>query len=180
MEEIKIVIQPIPNDIQNLITNGISMDNIYGNILFSKLINNIYTYSDYKENDGFIYYSKNEYKLKRNKNGVYLKKTSSSGLTFNKQTNKLSIWFGKSIQSVMGLIEYKYAWCEKYTINIITNSILAKMLCNKISNNYQIIQQYAKLNRINIKTSIIYKMLKENLISMPTVQDSIETYGKIL
>jgi hypothetical protein len=108
------------------------------------------------ESDTHVYWSSTTHTPKWNpKSGVYLKKDSDSGCTYDKTTKKFKFWFGKQImfgkpdiyQDMCKYFGAEWFLNEKPGLrSSTTNSVFAKVLLGKITNRQDLIKAIIKTN----------------------------------
>lgn len=122
------------------------------------------------ETDTHVYWSSTMHAPKWNpKSGIYLKKDSDSGCTYDKTTKKFKFWFGKQI--IFGKPDMYHDMCkyfgadwflnEKQSLrSSTTNSVFAKVLLGKITTTDELIKSIIKTNPMlrnyNLDTNKIY------------------------
>lgn len=108
------------------------------------------------ETDTHVYWASTTHIPKWNpKTGIYLKKDTDSGCTYDKATKKFKFWYGKQIMygkpdMYQDMCNYFGAgWFLKETHGLrssTTNSVFAKILLGKITNRYELIKSAIKTN----------------------------------
>jgi hypothetical protein len=122
------------------------------------------------ETDTHVYWSSTMHAPKWNpKSGIYLKKDSDSGCTYDKTTKKFKFWFGKQI--IFGKPEMYQDMCKYFGAewflsetqglrSSTTNSVFAKVLLGKITTTDELIKSIIKTNPMlrnyNLDTNKIY------------------------
>jgi hypothetical protein len=108
------------------------------------------------ETDTHVYWSSTMHAPKWNpKSGIYLKKDSDSGCTYDKTTKKFKFWFGKQI--IFGKPDVYQDMCKYFGAewfltetqglrSSTTNSVFAKVLLGKITNTTELIKAIIKSN----------------------------------
>lgn len=108
------------------------------------------------ETDTHVYWASTTHVPKWNpKTGIYLKKDTDSGCTYDKTTKKFKFWYGKQIMfgkpdMYQDMCKYFGAeWFLNETHGLrssTTNSVFAKILLGKITNRYELIRSVIKTN----------------------------------
>ena len=108
------------------------------------------------ETDTHVYWSSTTHIPKWNtKSGIYLKKDTDSGCTYDKTTKKFKFWYGKQIMygkpdMYQDMCKYFGAeWFLSETHGLrssTTNSVFAKVLLGKITNRDELIKSIIKTN----------------------------------
>ena len=108
------------------------------------------------ETDTHVYWSSTTHIPKWNpKSGIYLRKDTDSGCTYDKTTKKFKFWYGKQIMfgkpdMYQDMCKYFGAeWFLNETHGLrssTTNSVFAKILLGKITNRYELIRSAVKTN----------------------------------
>ena len=94
---------------------------------------------DVLEKEDKIHFRELQYTPKFGKT-LYLQKVSQKGLTFNKTTKKLQVWFGSSIDKLFYIDDFlkslKKEWVinENFSKGWLTKTVLEKILSGKITN----------------------------------------------
>ena len=123
------------------------------------------------ESDTHIYWTVNNCAPKWNKKtGLYLKRDSVSGCTYDKATKKFKWWFGKHATVQMPNIVtdmcnyFKAEWFNNVPQGLkisTTNSTLSKVLQGKVTNPRDLIKAIVKVNPtmqgMNISTELLWK-----------------------
>lgn len=111
------------------------------------------------------YFGSTTFKLNKNKSSYYLKVKSRTGLSF--KSNKLSIWYGRSIDNFPYLDELfkimNWNFIEKNSNGYITKGILEKLFKGKITNSRDILKEYAKSVRLKASTELLYQAVNKGL-----------------
>ena len=108
------------------------------------------------ETDTHVYWSSTTHIPKWNpKSGIYLRKDTDSGCTYDKTTKKFKFWYGKQIMygkpdMYQDMCKYFGAeWFLNETHGLrssTTNSVFAKILLGKITNRYELVKSIIKTN----------------------------------
>ena len=138
------------------------------NYRYSKIINSslkeFETVSLFQRNDD-IYFSCTNFTIGKNKNSYYLRPLNKSGLSY--KSNKLSIWFGKSVENIPHIDKLyemmNWNFIENCCKGYITKSILEKLFKGKITNSREILSNYAKSVRLKASTEWLYRAVKLGL-----------------
>jgi hypothetical protein len=108
------------------------------------------------ETDTHVYWSSTTHAPKWNpKSGVYLRKDTDSGCTYDKTTKKFKFWYGKQI--MFGKPDMYQDMCKYFNAEWFlnephglrgstTNSVFAKILLGKITNRDELIKSIIKTN----------------------------------
>lgn len=123
------------------------------------------------ESDTHIYWAVNACTPKWNKiSGLYLKRDSAAGCTYDKATKKFKWWYGKhAVINMPNLVKdmcayFKSEWFNNAPQGLqisTTNATLSKVLLGKITNPRDLIKSIIKVNptmrSMNISTELLWK-----------------------
>jgi hypothetical protein len=139
---------------------------------FSFFKGSLYTWTEdtRAESDTHIYWASNHCKPKwNNKTGLYLKRDSTFGCTYDKVKKTFKWWFGKQATTTGGLIlsdmcnYFKVEWFNSIPVglqNSTTNTNMNKVLLGKITNPRDLIKAIVKTNPtlrgMNISTELVW------------------------
>jgi hypothetical protein len=145
---------------------------------FSFFKGSLYTWTEdtRAESDTHIYWASNHCKPKwNNKTGLYLKRDSVFGCTYEKATKKFKWWFGKQATVNGTLIVadmcnyFKTEWFNSIPVGLrlsTTNTNMNKVLLGKITNPRDLIKAIIKTNPtmrgMNISTELVWDYLNKN------------------
>jgi hypothetical protein len=145
---------------------------------FSFFKGSLYTWTEdtRAESDTHIYWASNHCKPKwNNKTGLYLKRDSTFGCTYDKVKKTFKWWFGKQATTNGTLIlgdmcnYFKVEWFNSIPVglqNSTTNSTLDKVLKGKITNPRDLIKAIIKTNPtlrgMNISTELVWDYANKN------------------
>lgn len=129
------------------------------------------------ESDTHVYWAVNVCDPKWNKtSGLYLKRNSVAGCTYDKATKKFKWWYGKHAVMVMSNIVtdmcnyFKTEWftnAPKGLIASTTNGTLSKVLLGKVTNPRDHIKAIIKVNPtlrgMNISTELLWKYCNKSI-----------------
>ena len=129
------------------------------------------------ESDTHVYWASNHCCPKwNNKTGLYLKRDSAFGCTYEKATKKFKWWYGKQAVAngpviVMDMCKYfKAEWFINSPVglqNSTTNSTLSKVLTGKITNPRDLIKGIVKTNPtmrgMNISTELLWEFVNKRM-----------------
>jgi hypothetical protein len=135
----------------------------------------VWTEDTRAESDTHIYWASNHCKPKwNNKTGLYLKRDSTFGCTYEKAT-KFKWWFGKQATTIGSLIlsdmcnYFRVEWFNSIPVglqNSTTNTNMNKVLLGKITNPRDLIKAIIKTNPtmrgMNISTELVWDYLNKN------------------
>jgi len=112
-------------------------------------------YYNRKETDTHIYWSQVSKKPKMYTGKLFYKHTNDHGITYDKKTKTLKIWFGHSYYKVPNILiddvykKFKINWVKKldttYT-SLINNTIFKNIVKGKITNKKELCQAYLKVS----------------------------------
>ena len=133
---------------------------------------NVYSWAESTraETDTHVYWANNTCSPKWNKKGgLYLKKVSGSGCTYDKTKKTFKFWFGKQVNHDMSVIPtdmcnyFKTEWFNNIPVGLkvsTTNSTMKKVLLGKITNPRDLIKAIVKANPtlrdMNISTELLW------------------------
>jgi hypothetical protein len=145
---------------------------------FSFFKGSLYTWEENTraESDTHIYWVSNHCKPKwNNKTGLYLKRDSTFGCTYEKATKKFKWWFGKQATVNGTLIVadmcnyFKTEWFNSIPVGLrlsTTNTNMNKVLLGKITNPRDLIKAIVKTNPtlrgMNISTELVWDYVNKN------------------
>lgn len=151
---------------------------------FKFFANSVYGWveSTRAETDTHVYWATNTCTPKWNKKtGVYLKKSASSGCTYDKAKKTFKFWYGKQVNHDSGVIPadmcnyFKVEWFNNIPAGLklsTTNSNMKKVFLGKITNPRDLIKAIVKANPtlrgMNISTELLWDYC--NLNSGCTIQ----------
>lgn len=143
-------------------------ESIYKNIIYFKDISNhSFPESNIFLKDDKIHYSFRNVAVKKKGNKYYTKQTNKQGFTLD--NGKLSIWFGKSIETITGIEDvfehFGYNWLDNRLMPYITKSIAEKIFKGKITNNKDIIKAYIKVMRLDVSPQVMLDMVLTSYIT---------------
>ncbi len=129
------------------------------------------------ESDTHVYWAVNVCEPKWNKtSGLYLKRKTVAGCTYDKATKKFKWWYGKHAVMVMSNIVkdmcnyFKTEWFSNAPQGLIastTNGTLSKVLLGKVTNPRDLIKAIIKVNPtmrgMNISTELLWKYCNNRL-----------------
>ena len=128
------------------------------------------------ESDTHIYWASNHCKPKwNNKTGLYLKRDSVFGCTYEKATKKFKWWFGKqaTVNGTLIVVDmcnyFKTEWFNSIPVGLrlsTTNTNMNKVLLGKITNPRDLIKAIVKTNPtlrgMNISTELVWDYINKN------------------
>ena len=128
------------------------------------------------ESDTHIYWASNHCKPKwNNKTGLYLKRDSVFGCTYEKATKKFKWWFGKqaTVNGTLIVVDmcnyFKTEWFNSIPVGLrlsTTNTNMNKVLLGKITNPRDLIKAIIKTNPtlrgMNISTELVWDYINKN------------------
>ncbi len=122
--------------------------------------------SNYSEDDNKICYSESQVSLKMGA-ALYLYRTSKKGFTYDKQTKKITMWFGSIILKMIQLDKFLIAINKEWTVNEgfsewITKTLLEHILSNKITNPKQACKFILKQSRIECSIESLRYYIKRH------------------
>ena len=191
MEKRRIVLHDIDDSIKEFLNEPRSVSK---NIKYYNSFSGRSTeYRDLYEDDEKLCVGSTYYKLKRNGFAYYLKKSVKHGFTYNKKTQKVSFWYGASVNNCAFIIkEYfnheksKYEWFlkTKNLENFLTKTGLEKMISGKITNPLDYCRHYLKINKIKASPKLFYLMMingfieRGQLFQIKTAVKNVDNYFK--
>jgi len=136
----------------------------------------VWTEDTRAESDTHIYWASNHCKPKWNKKtGLYLKRDSNFGCTYEKATKKFKWWFGKqgTVNGTLIVADmcnyFKTEWFNSIPVGLrlsTTNTNMNKVLLGKITNPRDLIKAIIKTNPtmrgMNISTELVWDYVNKN------------------
>lgn len=127
---------------------------------------NYYEYVTRAENEEFIYIAIRGQKLKYNNKKFYTTSNNTTGISYNKTTKKLKLWFGKQYYALPPY--FRNILCDEFNLPYFTesisalmsNSIFNKLVCRKISTDVDIVTEYFKTIGLHKKGIDIAKVIE--------------------
>jgi hypothetical protein len=141
---------------------------------FSFFKGSLYTWEENTraESDTHIYWASNHCSPKWNdKTGLYLKRNSTFGCTYEKATKKFKWWFGKQATVNGTLIVadmcnyFKTEWFNSIPVGLrlsTTNTNMNKVLLGKITNPRDLIKANPTMRGMNISTELVWDYVNKN------------------
>ena len=155
---VRTILQTIQPDIINFINKP---NDIFKKIEYNKYKEHNTYHSDIYETPTYIYYSKNTYNVKKYKDTYLLKSVKKKGFSYNKDTKKIYIWFGGTIDVAIVYIRHRYKWVKDYLTPYLTKSIIEKIISGKIKSPTELCKYYLKVNRIKFSPKIFYRIISQ-------------------
>jgi hypothetical protein len=121
------------------------------------------------ETDTHLYYMVQHLTPKFN-NKIYIKSNNTEGLSYDKTTGEFKMWFGKQFYLLPMLLQddfmktFKIDWWKSLSSNaknLANNTIVKKIISNKITNPRDFIKAFAKQsfkNSDNVSYELLYKI----------------------
>lgn len=155
---VRTILQTIQPDIINFINKP---NDIFKKIEYNKYKKHNTYHSDIYETPTYIYYSENTYNVKKYKDTYLLKSVKKKGFSYNKDTKKIYIWFGGTIDVAIVYIRHRYEWVKDYLTPYLTKSIIEKIISGKIKSPTELCKYYLKVNRIKFSPKIFYRIISQ-------------------
>lgn len=143
-------------------------------IRFYRMDFNTGTYTNKKETDTHIYWSTSIKKPMFENNKLFFKRQTLQGMTYDKSTKKIKIWFGNHISGLNHDIYNDVAknfapWLMNLPHSIRTllnNTIFSKIISQKVNSPQELVNEYLKTSsykKMNVDKELFYKTFNNNL-----------------
>lgn len=138
----------------------------YGNEIPKKFLT-----ESVKHTDTHIYWASTEYTVRFNKK-LFCTKNNTCGATYDRATNKLKVWFGKQFYNLPSIFQqslFMETGCEWAADmgwglkNVITNTMINRILNKKITNPRDLVKAYLKttdLRNKDVSTERFYRVFQ--------------------
>lgn len=184
MENKQIILEDIDQNVKDFLT----MDNgVYKNIVYYHNMKDRNTYfCDYRIKDGFQYFARTQYVIKKSATSYFLKVKDRKGFTVDPK-GKINIWFGKAASDLPNLTPlfthpdiFNLTWFQGRHIYFMTKSLLEKLISGKITNSVDYYNAWYKAMRIKGTGKYLDQMVHKTSIGSMNARRLILQFNPIV
>jgi hypothetical protein len=143
-------------------------------------------FCDYRIKDGFQYFARTQYTIKKSTKSYFLKVKERKGFTVDPK-GKINIWYGKAASELPNLTPlfthpdiFNLTWFHDRHIYFMTKSLLEKLISGKITNSIDFYNAWYKAMRIKGTGKYLDQMVHKTDIGSMNVRRLILQFNPIV